>query len=292
MLKEWVRERLIAAADEIFGLFERTIASYEEELCRAREETERHRRQLQAFGNSQIVSRVHGESDVQQWGGSASLEWEDPQSPYIKEEEEEPGVSRFPMTGVSVESTEDMEKSPEWLQFFGCYSPNGDHCEGPPPDNPFGPPSDGENVEETLWNDADCKASKFIGITSPKASNADAMRKSRKKLKQNPEAYQKHLERERERYRRRKSQGKIKHIQDLPELDQLQLRRKWSTEKRSQRKERKEAHNQPSTPAMASPEPQTSNSKQKRDGCKRMKKNERQAYGTIKKQKGGDKQSH
>ncbi|XP_061622815.1 E3 SUMO-protein ligase ZBED1-like isoform X4 [Phyllopteryx taeniolatus] len=47
MLKALVRKRLIAAADEIFGLFERTIASYEEQLCRAREENEGQRRQLQ-----------------------------------------------------------------------------------------------------------------------------------------------------------------------------------------------------------------------------------------------------
>ncbi|XP_061624901.1 zinc finger protein 79-like [Phyllopteryx taeniolatus] len=49
MLKDLVRERLIAVADEIFELFERTIASYEEQLCRAREENERHRRRLEAF---------------------------------------------------------------------------------------------------------------------------------------------------------------------------------------------------------------------------------------------------
>nr|XP_061833544.1 uncharacterized protein LOC133617541 isoform X2 [Nerophis lumbriciformis] len=34
MLKELVKERLMAAANEIFRLFERTIASYEEELER------------------------------------------------------------------------------------------------------------------------------------------------------------------------------------------------------------------------------------------------------------------
>ncbi|XP_077416790.1 uncharacterized protein LOC144048545 isoform X3 [Vanacampus margaritifer] len=49
MLKKLVRKRLIAAADEIFGLFETTIASYEEQLCQAREETERQRQKLQAM---------------------------------------------------------------------------------------------------------------------------------------------------------------------------------------------------------------------------------------------------
>lgn len=60
MLKDFVKERLLAAADEIFGMFERTIASYEEQLCRARDETERHRRQLEAVCKTQIVIRMEG----------------------------------------------------------------------------------------------------------------------------------------------------------------------------------------------------------------------------------------
>lgn len=60
MLKELVRERLIAAADEIFGLFEKTIASYEEQLSRAREENERQRRQLEAVSASQMMLRGEG----------------------------------------------------------------------------------------------------------------------------------------------------------------------------------------------------------------------------------------
>ncbi|XP_061896103.1 uncharacterized protein LOC133645231 isoform X3 [Entelurus aequoreus] len=58
MLKELVKERLMAAADEIFALFESTITSYEEELCRTREEKERHRQQLEAVCKTQIVLHV------------------------------------------------------------------------------------------------------------------------------------------------------------------------------------------------------------------------------------------
>ena len=36
MLSLLVKQRLTAAAEEIFELFERTIAEYEEELCRQR----------------------------------------------------------------------------------------------------------------------------------------------------------------------------------------------------------------------------------------------------------------
>lgn len=60
MLKDLVRERLVAAADEIFGLFEKTIAAYEEQLRRATEETERHRRQLEAVCPPQMVIPVEG----------------------------------------------------------------------------------------------------------------------------------------------------------------------------------------------------------------------------------------
>ena len=35
-LRVFVKQRLTAAAEEIFELFERTIAEYEEELCRQR----------------------------------------------------------------------------------------------------------------------------------------------------------------------------------------------------------------------------------------------------------------
>ncbi|XP_061907879.1 zinc finger protein 33A-like [Entelurus aequoreus] len=63
MFRELVKQRLMAAADEIFALFERTIASYEEELSRSREEKERHRRQLEAVCKTQIVLHVE---DVQQ----------------------------------------------------------------------------------------------------------------------------------------------------------------------------------------------------------------------------------
>ncbi|XP_072771005.1 uncharacterized protein [Nerophis lumbriciformis] len=137
MLKELVKERLMAAADEIFALFERTITSYEEELSRTRKEKERHRQQLEAARKAQIVLHVE---DVQQLSGrqeerlptpqegSSTLKQEDPQPPHIKEEEEELWISqsgeecllgpqeadltRLPLTGVSVK-TVDHENKPQ-----------------------------------------------------------------------------------------------------------------------------------------------------------------------------------
>ncbi|XP_068561354.1 zinc finger protein 79-like [Cebidichthys violaceus] len=95
MLRCLVNQRLTAAAEEIFGVFERTIAEYEEELCRSKEENERQRKLLDAVFNPQL--RLH-RADVQQllvvkeeqqeW--SSSLDQEDPEPPHIKEEQEDP----------------------------------------------------------------------------------------------------------------------------------------------------------------------------------------------------------
>ncbi|XP_077416846.1 uncharacterized protein LOC144048585 [Vanacampus margaritifer] len=166
MLKELVRERLIAAADEIFGIFEKTIASYEEQLRRAREETERHRRQLEHVCNAQIVIRV---KDIQQqWGSSSSgpehpqpldfnREEENPQPIYIQEDAKdlqpphikEEDIIEFPLTGIS---GDDEDEPPKWLQLH--HGPSGDQRGGPPSDNLLTPLFDSGNVEESLRSDA------------------------------------------------------------------------------------------------------------------------------------------
>ncbi|XP_055083989.1 zinc finger protein 32-like [Periophthalmus magnuspinnatus] len=50
-LRALVNERLTAAAEEIFALFERTIAEYEEELCRSKEENQRKQELLDSVLN-------------------------------------------------------------------------------------------------------------------------------------------------------------------------------------------------------------------------------------------------
>ncbi|XP_061528609.1 zinc finger protein 467-like isoform X2 [Phycodurus eques] len=188
MLKELVRERLIAAADEIFGLFERTIASYDEQLCRAREESERHRRQLEAVCKSQTFIHLEDlqqlighqeELPPQPHGGSSSWEQNDPQPPHIKEEEEdleppdfkeedehlEPShvkeeeeaseICKFPLTGVR-ESGGDKDGPLKWSQLHHHHSLNGEHCGRPARDNLFVPLSHSDDIEEPLRSDADC----------------------------------------------------------------------------------------------------------------------------------------
>ncbi|XP_075931781.1 uncharacterized protein LOC142931644 [Anarhichas minor] len=95
MLRCLVNQRLTAAAEEIFGVFERTIAEYEEELSRSKEENERQRKLLDAVFIPQL--RLH-RADVEQmlvvneeqqeW--SSSLNQEDPEPPHIKEDQEDP----------------------------------------------------------------------------------------------------------------------------------------------------------------------------------------------------------
>ncbi|XP_054631035.1 gastrula zinc finger protein XlCGF8.2DB-like [Dunckerocampus dactyliophorus] len=114
MLKELIRERLMAAADEIFTLFERTIASYEEELSRTREKARR-LQQLEAVCKTQIVLQTE----------------DDQKPPHVKEEEdlwttqegeclqglEEDDLTKLPLTVVSVK-TEDDEEEPQADNLF------------------------------------------------------------------------------------------------------------------------------------------------------------------------------
>ncbi|XP_061834024.1 uncharacterized protein [Nerophis lumbriciformis] len=98
-LRALMEQRLSSVVEEIFGLFERTIAEYEEELSRTKEEYERQREQLDAALRPPV--RLHG-ADVQQVSVkkevevlSEQQEWrsnagqEEPGPAFIKEEEED-----------------------------------------------------------------------------------------------------------------------------------------------------------------------------------------------------------
>ncbi|XP_061895876.1 zinc finger and SCAN domain-containing protein 2-like [Entelurus aequoreus] len=176
MLKELVKERLMAAADEIFALFERTIASYEEELSRTREK-ERHRQQLEAARKTQIVLHVE---DVQQLSGhreeqpankpqevNPTLKQKDPQPPDFKEEEErevwisqsgeecllgpqEADLTKLPLTGVSVK-TEDHEDKPQVDNLLAPLSDSDDMTSQSTEDG------DKDYTQEPLSSDTDCE---------------------------------------------------------------------------------------------------------------------------------------
>ncbi|XP_078112520.1 uncharacterized protein LOC144521785 [Sander vitreus] len=135
MLRAFVNQRLTAAAEEIFGLFERTIAEYEEVLCRSKEENERQQKLLDAVFNPQLrlhradvqqLSVVKAEVPPEQQEWSSRLDQEDPEPPpHIKEEQKELWTSqegeqlqgleeadiKFPFTSVPVKSEDDEEKA-------------------------------------------------------------------------------------------------------------------------------------------------------------------------------------
>ncbi|XP_054629355.1 uncharacterized protein LOC129179735 isoform X2 [Dunckerocampus dactyliophorus] len=172
MLRGLIRERLMAAADEIFALFERTVASYEEELSRTREEKERHRQQLEAACKTQIVLHVEDaqllvghqeERPRQPKGESVTSEEEDPQPPHVKDEEEDPqdfyvkmeeeglwttheekhllgqeeaDITKLPPTVASVKTEENEDKPPESLQLHHSPSEDNRGAESPNSSSP------------------------------------------------------------------------------------------------------------------------------------------------------------
>ncbi|XP_030002778.1 zinc finger protein 454-like [Sphaeramia orbicularis] len=134
ILRSLMEQRLTAAAEEIFGLFERTIAEYEEELCRTKEENQRQRQILDCVWNPTVL--IH-KTDVQQlslvkeevppeqqeWNPTVDQGKPEPEPPHIKEEQEELWTSqetnftKFPSTPVPMKREDDDEKKVKSSQF-------------------------------------------------------------------------------------------------------------------------------------------------------------------------------
>ncbi|XP_061669659.1 gastrula zinc finger protein 5-1-like [Syngnathoides biaculeatus] len=110
MLRALLNARLSAALDEIFALFERTLAEYEDELCRTKDENERQRRLLDAVFVSQ--DEAHGPDIHEEYLYSEHptpelphiKEEEEPETFHVKEEEEEADIVTFQCTGAPSES--------------------------------------------------------------------------------------------------------------------------------------------------------------------------------------------
>ncbi|XP_061879990.1 oocyte zinc finger protein XlCOF7.1-like [Entelurus aequoreus] len=165
MFKELVKKRLMAAADEIFTVFERTIVSYEKELSRIKEEKERYRQQLEAVSQTQFGP--HAE-DVQQprKGVSCTLKQEDPQPHDVKEEEEELRITqerecllgreaahpaKFPLAVVPMKTEDDGEK-PQADNLLAPLSDR-DDTTSPSPQNE----ERDDDTHEPLSSDTDCE---------------------------------------------------------------------------------------------------------------------------------------
>ncbi|XP_071061045.1 uncharacterized protein [Pseudochaenichthys georgianus] len=154
---------LTPAGEEVFALFEKTMAEYEEELSRSKEENKRLQKLLDAVLQPQL--RIH-RADVQQlvvvkeevlpdqqeW--STSLDQEDPEPPpHIKQEQEECRISqegeqlqeleeadiiKSTFTPDPVKSEDDKEKpqssQPHQRQTEQMETEaDGDDCRGPEP---------------------------------------------------------------------------------------------------------------------------------------------------------------
>nr|XP_061828821.1 oocyte zinc finger protein XlCOF7.1-like [Nerophis lumbriciformis] len=150
MFKELVKERLMAAADEIFALFEGTIASYEEELSRTKERNELQRQQLEAVCKTQTVTQV---KDIQplivcQDGLPPELQKQkDPQPLYIKEEEEdlwitrlpapeEDNLAKLPLAGVSVKYEDRDDKPLQSSPLHRCPGKENKRAQSPSSSSP------------------------------------------------------------------------------------------------------------------------------------------------------------
>ncbi|XP_034042840.1 gastrula zinc finger protein XlCGF57.1-like [Thalassophryne amazonica] len=121
ILRALVTQRLNAAAEEIFGLFERTFAEYEAELCRSKEENHQQRHLLGTMVRTADVQRLLGNkeevtSEWQPW--CISLDQEDPEPSHMKEEQKEfwssqggggDDPSKVPHSPVPVKTENDKE---------------------------------------------------------------------------------------------------------------------------------------------------------------------------------------
>ncbi|XP_032377716.1 zinc finger protein 70 [Etheostoma spectabile] len=180
VLRALVEQRLTAAAEEIFGLFERTIAEYEEELCRSKEDNERQRELLDAIFKPQlrlhradVVQRLVVKEEVppeQQQCRSSVDQWEPDPPLHIKEEQEElwssqegeqlqgleeADITKFPFTHVPVKSEDDEEEAhssqlhQRQTQHMETEA-DGEDCGGPEPAKNFADWKETREPQSTL----------------------------------------------------------------------------------------------------------------------------------------------
>ncbi|XP_060915223.1 zinc finger protein 135-like isoform X6 [Labrus mixtus] len=175
MMRSFVNQRLTAAAEEIFDLFERTIVEYEEQLHRSKEkqsnllDDHRHHVRLQVSEVQQLRVRNEEEVPSEQQARRSRLDQEDPpEPPQIKEEQEElwssqereqlqgpeeADTSVVPFFRVPMKTEEDDGEKPQCSQLnenqteksrdieYLKTGADGEDCGGSEPDRDFNPDS-------------------------------------------------------------------------------------------------------------------------------------------------------
>ncbi|XP_058508158.1 RB-associated KRAB zinc finger protein-like [Solea solea] len=108
LLRAFVKERLSAAAEEIFQFFERTIETYEEDATSSKQEIERLTRLLQEFSNQRVLSQASTCKEETEQELSLTHYHRDPDDQAIKEEDQEVWVSQH---GEQAEEFQDVNHS-------------------------------------------------------------------------------------------------------------------------------------------------------------------------------------
>ncbi|XP_076610722.1 uncharacterized protein LOC143335307 [Chaetodon auriga] len=179
-LRALLTERLTAAAEEIVGLLEETVAEYEDRVERSEREICRQRRLLDAVLKPEVklhragvqqllVSKDEDPPEQQEWRSSLDQE-EPPEPPHIKEEQEElwtseeqlpgleeAGITKFTLSPVPVKSEEEDEEKPESSQLHQRQTEETEteeDCGGPEPARNSDP-------DRPLQADIDYKTSEF-----------------------------------------------------------------------------------------------------------------------------------
>ncbi|XP_054645764.1 oocyte zinc finger protein XlCOF6.1-like [Dunckerocampus dactyliophorus] len=188
MLRTLVEQRLNAVVEEIVQLFESTIAEYEGELSRIKEEKERQRELLDDVIKPPIAdilqvlagSQEEVLSEQQEW--SASVGQVEPEPLHIKQEEEEPwgkpqgleeaDITNLTFTGVPMKNEDDEDNEGQSSPLHGSQSKENGGTEHP---NQHMTTDDGDDImshsSETDLSDEDKE--------QPLESNKDLKRERR-----------------------------------------------------------------------------------------------------------------
>ncbi|XP_061681126.1 zinc finger protein 268-like [Syngnathoides biaculeatus] len=183
MLREMVKQRLNVALEEIFGLFERTIAEYEEELSRSKEENERQRELLAAVFTSQPGQE---KADTQHPIEVPSEPQQEPvEPPHIKVEDEdvwraqeETNIARLPLTDLPLKREDDENGAHAYHLRYNQSEESGAAGGGPQADASFAPLSDVDNAmsrssETDHSDDAGGRTKRFNHAKSDTAHHTD-----------------------------------------------------------------------------------------------------------------------